>query len=65
MINVMTGRDNVRQVGASIDHGMRWKDRASVGLGFLMTSYSRKLASTGAGATVAGGDYLATISPTD
>jgi iron complex outermembrane receptor protein len=36
-------RDEVRQTGAGINYSERWKDRASLGLGMLITDYSRKL----------------------
>jgi len=36
-------RDEVRQTGVGINYSERWKDRASLGLGMLVTDYSRKL----------------------
>jgi iron complex outermembrane receptor protein len=36
-------RDEVRQAGVGINYSERWKDRASLGLGMLMTDYRRKL----------------------
>jgi iron complex outermembrane receptor protein len=36
-------RDEVRQAGAGINYSELWKDRASLGLGMLITNYSRKL----------------------
>ena len=36
-------RDEVRQTGAGINYSERWKDRASLGLGMLITDYSRTL----------------------
>jgi iron complex outermembrane receptor protein len=35
--------DEVRQTGIGINYSERWKDRASLGLGMLMTDYGRKL----------------------
>jgi iron complex outermembrane receptor protein len=35
--------DEVRQTGAGINYSERWKDRASLGLGMLVTHYDRKL----------------------
>ena len=36
-------RDEVRQGGAGVNYSELWKDRASLGLGMLITDYSRKL----------------------